>query len=358
MAVNLLRSKMRADPGIRPSATAFIIQVDHEGSILQAASYRPHDGEKRHVTSIEPYEHDFIRGFIADAFNRYTLVGAGAIEMRLPFEMIGEIFMDMDLQTLFAFHDTNNSARSLVMRKFEVRVILAIALDIVCVMLRTGAAPYITLRKLYEQLCKRECDFCNKRLGSLIHLMTCNRLCSTCMHDHAPKMVSMASAKDVLCLPNHILNTLPFMSTLTRAGGQPSTILVPLHKLLEAYQVYHNGALVPGFLEGQLDMSATYVSQSLTAAVTYNPHANAVENMVSCKGCRLRCVKTYYQDPYGGLEPRVEYEGITNAEKKQAIKAERTVYTETEFIEHFKVCGPAQQLWEEHLEMTAMTQMG
>lgn len=107
-----------------------------------------------------PSQHDGIRQSITSPFQRSSNPALGPLE-RLPAELLNNILLGLDLQSLFNFGQTNLKSREAVYSLKQYRLVLSHGLNLVCALLRTGVATSVSLLDCYRALCTKACAICD-----------------------------------------------------------------------------------------------------------------------------------------------------------------------------------------------------
>lgn len=97
----------------------------------------------------------------------------------LPEELLGDIFVQLDLQSLVDFRRVNQRAMQVVNSIPQFRTIVKHSLSPLRSMINTGAASRVTCQDLFEAMSRWKCRLCDDFAG-FIYLFDCSRLCSLC----------------------------------------------------------------------------------------------------------------------------------------------------------------------------------
>lgn len=98
---------------------------------------------------------------------------------RLPAELTGMVFAELDLDTLTKFRSVSKSARTTVDNLFQYRNIMNHAPQILRAVLALRTAKFFTLNDLDAALMSNTCKDCGE-FGAYFHVPTCERVCYKC----------------------------------------------------------------------------------------------------------------------------------------------------------------------------------
>lgn len=138
----------------------------------------------------------------------------------LPGELLDEVLVSLDLQTLTSFRLVNHRAMSLVDSLHEYAAVLRHCPDVIRAVVSIHADSF-SCQTLYDTLSTSRCSTC-ERFGAHLYLVTCRRVCYFCFTqrlDYFP--VSAAQAAQYTGLERGELETLPrVLSLLGRYTGE------------------------------------------------------------------------------------------------------------------------------------------
>ncbi|KAH6854075.1 hypothetical protein B0I37DRAFT_421381 [Chaetomium sp. MPI-CAGE-AT-0009] len=271
-----------------------------------------------------PSEHLPVRASIAASFDHASSRGLGVLE-RLPLELLYDVVLRLDMLSIFRLRQTNRRARQVVDGLKEYRIAASHGLDCLRALLHTGLAGDVSLSDFYNALCTESCALCGAFSG-FIFLPTWTRCCFTCL-GAAPEtqLRTLASVQKQFGFTMAELGslrrfkTLPGIYTPDKVPHESPTEVVSLYQAIllsgqqaeleEAYWSRHYGPR---------DVGSKYNFMGACALAHYNKRTGEVEHGVSCAGCLHASV-------WGGGRDRV--------------------YAKAGFLQHFKWCGPARELW-------------
>lgn len=98
----------------------------------------------------------------------------------VPLELMQQVFMDLDIQTLVNFCFVNRRALEMVEGSHQTSEIMTLGEGAIRGMLRTGTAKGTTCREFYDMLCTYKCKTCG-HFGGYIYLITFTRVCIKCL---------------------------------------------------------------------------------------------------------------------------------------------------------------------------------
>lgn len=296
------------------------LRPEDEDGIIWASAFHREDFDFA-VIWFPPSEHEAIIASIASA-DREPTTTLGHID-RLPVELIHQMCLHLDILSLFRFRQTNTRARKLLETLREYRIVTTVALNALCALLRSRAAPWVTLGEFYDLLCTHNCSVCSQGYGNLVFLPTWIRCCSSCLRLHAPKLrvTTVVSARRDLDLSEESLAKIPILETIPgvyspvlgdygRFESGPSQDQVFQRRRVAFVSIQTALSHVPETPKRPVTPTTRLAFQACCALPSYDPRTSEVENGVSCAGCRLN-----------------------------------KVYSRKGFIEHFASCRKARILW-------------
>ncbi|GKZ34216.1 hypothetical protein AbraIFM66950_004401 [Aspergillus brasiliensis] len=300
--------------------------------IIRVTSYHRHDYDLA-VIRTDPKIHDPIRDVLTQTTNIIILDSSlGSLDV-FPLEIVYEICLYLDIQSLFRFHRVNRRARQLASASRYYKAVVTHAVEAVYITLRTGIASWYTISDLYAVLCIKNCESCDA-FGGFIFLPLFMRCCFTCIADEALPYVLPAS------------NVRPYLKR--RAG--PISRLVPTVKSLPGFysleetqrkrrfELILENSISTIFPSAEVEKSPGKVSRDtelqpymVTTALPYlDNESDVIEKGVSCSGCQIALEKDLWSS-------RV---------KSNVCDKRDRVYSHEGFMEHFKSCQEARKLWD------------
>lgn len=138
----------------------------------------------------------------------------------LPGELLDEILVSLDLQTLTTFRLVNNRAMSLVDSLHQYVTVLKHCPDVIRAVISIHAESF-SCQTLYDTLSTSRCHTC-KSFGAYLYLITCRRVCYFCFTKHLDYFpVSAAQVNQYTSPERGQLETLPrVLSLMGRYTGE------------------------------------------------------------------------------------------------------------------------------------------
>lgn len=149
-----------------------------EQDYLAVTAYTPEPSEKAMIW-FPPDEHAMVHAMLMNAFEQSATAKLGDIEP-LPYELLREICLALDIESLFRFKQVNRSARVTVTSLWEYKKIAEHAPGALCAILRTGIGQYFTIKDLAKVFRTQTCTSCGL-FGGFIQLLEFSRYCKACI---------------------------------------------------------------------------------------------------------------------------------------------------------------------------------
>ncbi|KAH8733112.1 hypothetical protein GQ44DRAFT_781942 [Phaeosphaeriaceae sp. PMI808] len=145
--------------------------------------------------------------------------GIGVLDT-LPTELLDEVLLELDLDTLFTFRRVNRRAKEVVDCLPQYEAIVTYAPNTLMGIQNIKTGSWITCRRLYEKLCTPECSDCGN-FGGYLHLIACNRLCSPCLSWELDRIPYFSCITGVTRKLNPLLvDSLPHATYIDEKGVQ------------------------------------------------------------------------------------------------------------------------------------------
>ncbi|KAI1162504.1 hypothetical protein F5B18DRAFT_623895 [Nemania serpens] len=309
------------------------VREDQVDAIIEKAAYHRHEF-CRSVIYFPPYTHDEIRHSIGTPFQRtFSDMGAGSLD-RLPLELMYNVFLQLDMHSLFRFRQANLRARQLLDSLSQYQIVVSHGLNLFRALLRTGLAVYTRLSVFFDTLCEISCVYCG-RFAGFVSILVWRRCCFQCLHSRPEvKVQTLASAYSQLRMNRHHLRYLVTMRTLPGAyammHARENAIMV-LVATPDAQRV--TGRQPPtrerSHYDAMEERDAKLSFMASCALPHYDRATKKVQYGLSCAGCDR------------------EWAGSNDSSLAQwTLRAQDRVYDKRSFISHFKRCVKAQRLWE------------
>jgi hypothetical protein len=306
-------------------------QDEAEGdAIIRVTTYHRRDYDEQAI-NFGPYVHAKVRHSIIDPFEDAPVSNLGVLET-FPNELLQQICLELDMETLFKLRQVNRRAREVVTITRQYRAIADHALDAFLATLQTGAAKYITLTQLYGALTQKSCDNCGA-FGGFLFIPTVTRCCLECMNNTT---ISMAFP---LChvKPLTDMGLVKLRRSLTVVRSVPGWYgcgekvkfrrqeIVACSQALELVEAVHGAEKAAEMREHFQKSRWTSCCSESKPAVSVNmaffdPVTSKAYRSYYCKGCGMDSVSRW---------------------NRRWDKA----YSREEFLAHFSTCQQAQKLW-------------
>lgn len=215
----------------------------------------------------------------------------------LPTEIICEVIRNLDLVTLLGFQRTNRRAREFVATLPEYALVIKFASNVLCAVLSMNYGRFFTISDVYTALRTRHCSGGCDSFAPYVFLATLSRCCQLCRI----RVWQMAYAYGDMTPTTYPIRTTP------TAGAR--------FNLLQA------GATLSYRARVKIGTSMPFVETRLGR--TREQHG------VFCTGCAARPKSVWFPSRWMSAHRMEE------------------IYAEDEYLEHFRWCRKAQQLWGE-----------
>lgn len=250
--------------------------------------------------------HAKIRSSISTPFSRRPVTDLGAFH-ELPLELLWDIFLRLDIQSVFRFRQVNRIARQSVDSLKEYNLVATHGLDAYCALLQTHSTLHASLHDFVSVLSISSCSQCGC-YGGFISLLTWQRCCFCCIR-HAPELQvrTLASLRSQINLDKVQLRELQTLKTLP-------------------------GEYTREQKHGELTYSKRRLNvTSLHQAVMSIESPSRAHKLLSAKRTHRAGEKGLYR--------------FSSDTFDMAWSISKRVYDHEGFLEHFQWCGEAQRLW-------------
>ncbi|KAK3897800.1 hypothetical protein C8A05DRAFT_38625 [Staphylotrichum tortipilum] len=235
--------------------------------------------------TIHPSQHETIRPSLLHTLGQSQTYALGNLS-RLPFEIVSMIALELDVSSAFRLSHVNRTARELLSSVREFRHLRKHAVEAMCVLLRTGAAGYVSVSALYNTLTTRDCGLCGA-FGGFLFLPNATRCCLTCVASAPETRVGylsrVADASGITTRELKKSRRMPLVNTLPDSRR----CLVAAEHAVEVIKA-------SGVEEEEAKAAVARWPDSLTLrfqAATSLPYldrwSGEAEAGLSCKGCQL-----------------------------------------------------------------------
>lgn len=322
-------------PGYR-SANEYQFGEEHTDAIIRTSAYHRRDYCLSVVWYL-PREHVDIRPSIATPFQHTSNVGLGSLDW-LPFELLHDMLLCLDIHSLFKFRQVNHASRQIVDSIKQYQLIVSHGLNLLCALLRTRLAIHVSLFDFYNALCMKTCTLCGE-FGGFISLLIWKRCCIRCLQGSPETQVrTLASVRKQLHMNKaesarlKSFKSLPGIYSMNETIQKSRVTIVSLHQAtLVCRRQSHTLAQPP---PASLDRIRKFNSMGSCALPYYDKQTGRVEHGISCAGCQLA----------------IEKDIIYTMDMKWGYEARDKVYAQDGFLDHFRWCEQAQLLWKSSCE--------
>lgn len=301
-------------------------------AILRVATYPRRDWDLA-VARVNPARHGPVRHSLLR-----PPAGPAATLGRLdifPTEVLNEICLHLDMASLFYFRHVNKRASQVVHGLPSYQFLVEHAFDAWCVVLRTGIASYFPLPHLTAALHTENCRLCGS-FGGYVFVPALIRCCQTCMTS-SPKLrvVTEASLKNYF--PNKLLSQVarrvPMLKSLSPKYARHLESQERATYVLSEQQVLRECQPRGPYHSRMVREEAPLAREMATTGMVFVDKASGrVEDGVSCSGCHVG---------YEAALERADHEQV-----RKHMRVLGKVYSQRGFLDHFKACPEAQELWE------------
>lgn len=310
------------------SVTEYRFREEQADAIVRATAYHRRDFCLS-VIWFSPREHAGIRPSIATPFRRNSNTGLGSLD-RLPFDLLHDVLLHLDMHSLFKFRQINLGSRQTVDSLKQYQVVVSHGLNLLCALLRTQLATGVSLFVFYCALCTKACTLCGN-FGGFISLLTWTRCCFKCLQG-APQIQvqTLAAVRKQFHLKKAELDQLRSFKTLPGIYSMEESV----RKSRITVVSLHQATLVskpqpPTLAQANSGRNQKFNFMGSCALPYYDRRTGRVERGISCAGCQLA----------------IEKDIIGSRGEKWAYEARDKVYAQDGFLEHFRWCEQAQLLW-------------
>ncbi|KAJ6786817.1 hypothetical protein PWT90_02645 [Aphanocladium album] len=117
----------------------------------------------------------------------------------LPTELLHHILLDCDMRSLAHLQRTNKSMKAVVDSVPARRDVMEHSLDLMRILQATGADRFLACRDIHAALCRHRCEDCDCP-GAYLYLLTCRRLCCTCLTEERYRAFRVEQATEQFAL--------------------------------------------------------------------------------------------------------------------------------------------------------------
>jgi len=337
-------------PSWNRSKTEYQFGEEQADAIVETLSYQLENLEK--VLIWYPLEkHNIIHSSITTPFPRPSTAGQGSLDC-LPLELLHDVLLRLDLQSLFKLRQTSLRSRETVNSLSQYQTVVKYGLNLLCALFQTKLASRISLLDFYDALCTSACGVCGE-FGGYMSLTSWTRCCLECLKS-APELRvrTLASARKRLGLTKtqaDQLNSFRILPDMCYMGGfsKSRVAIVSAHQatLVSGKQqdvvTPHSGTQAMRIRSRKLAFNAS------CSLPYYDRRTGQIERGLNCAGCRIS-FDYMSQDPEDLDEPTPTDWFDETADKlyNEEYAARNKLYGRNGFLEHFRWCKEAQRFWE------------
>lgn len=311
------------------SATEYKFCKKQADAICQTAAYHRRDYDLAVVWFVAR-EHADIRASIATPFPKSSDKGLGSLE-KLPLELLYDVLVCLDMHSLFKFRQICLRSRELVDSLHRYQMVASHGLNAFCALLRTHLAD-VSLIDFYDTLCIKFCTLCGE-FGGFVSLLTWKRCCFWCLQT-APELQvqTVAAARKQFRLTKAEINelktfkTIPGIYSMDETTQKSRITVVSVDQITSLVKRNHPTL-------SQLERSSRREKLNFMGAVALPYYDNAtgkVDGGLSCAGCQLA----------------LEKDIIGARGEDWAFRVRDKIHSRDGFLDHFRWCLQAQNLWE------------
>lgn len=316
----------------------FASQADEDNAKLRLFAYHPQLQRnivtvKKEISDAYQLSNDITVPQTDDSNNSPRMnMNAGKLE-KLPLEIQIEILLQFDLESLSKLRAISGHVRQIVDQMIRpYRDAVAHAPAALVALHQTSMADHFTVLDFANALYSEKCIKCNN-FGSILHLLTCKRICYGCLiasSDYRPLTARAAKAK--YGLDNKTVKDLPTLRSLPGLYSYSTREYERRFYLIDQVAAYNAGIKFHGSLEAMKnhvrgkpygawaddrpdDVPRGNTNRYMTATSfpSFNPRTHVVDWGVSCSFCLLTQI-------YPGMSKR-EFlsDHLPNCEKSNKV---------------------------------------
>ncbi|KAJ3466587.1 hypothetical protein MRS44_004151 [Fusarium solani] len=265
----------------------------------------------------------------------------GVLDLLTP-ELIVIILLQLDTVSYLQFRRVNRHARVIATRLHEYKLVSTHGLEGLVAILRTKLGECFTIKDLYRPLVTYSCKVCGG-FGCFLYLPDCTRCCLPCLSE-APEL-------RMTNVSNLVTQFSPVEGLTEYHQRELRPVLHPVRGkyCLQSYRSVRTGRqLMPTrqvvarlrsldvpekAIEAAVYRMADWESNRFASAAMYpwyNAQRGEADRGVNCRGIQLHLERIV---PPGMVEPEDER------------KHRDQVFLRAGFLQHFKTCSFAQDLW-------------
>jgi hypothetical protein len=319
------------------SKAEYMLDAQNKNTIIDVTSYHRRDYDLATI-KFNPADHQPVRESLLNHFLNPVHASLGDLD-QFPLELLHEICLTLDVQSLFHFRQLNRRSRQIVGALRQYQPAIEYGLDAFRALLKTGVAQHIPTSKLFSTLSEQDCHICSS-FGGFIFLSCYSRCCFGCLIS-APQLRARtlpSVAKELGIAPRSLrkstpsLHTIPGIYSLGQVSRKRRMYIIAKSQLqLEAINRHGRAAATANTQELAKTPILTFMA---AAALPYfNERTKSIQRGVCCKGCQVA----------------VEMGLVVSTGDGTSHKARDRVYSHKGFLRHFQWCAQAQDMCEAFL---------
>lgn len=230
-----------------------------------------------------------------------TEIGLGYLD-RLPFELLSDVLLYLDIRSLLGFKQVNHSSAKFVNTITRFSTIKRHCPDILRAAIGIRADSF-SLNTLYETLTAHDCATCG-RSGNYLYLITCKRVCYFCFTEHAdyfPLSSTMAANVTGLSL-KQVKKQLPYIHSVPGRYGTGGRSYTSRNLLFDRQAVLKARAVSQDLAVENHQQSHRYNPRrymSIVIAPYLGPSIDSVDWGFYCHSCSIASrPSTHFRNHY------------------------------------------------------------
>jgi hypothetical protein len=316
------------------SEREYSLDEQDENAIIDIVSYHRRDHDM-FIIRFNPADHQPVRESLLHPFLQLPNVGLGDLDL-LPIELLHEICLTLDVQSLFHFRQLNRRSRQIVSALRQYQPVIEYGLDAFRALLKTGVAQHISTSKIFSTLCEQNCHICSS-FGGFVFLPCYTRCCFRCLESAQElRVVTLQSAaKEIGIAPASLRKSVPLLHTIPGIYSfgevsQKKRIHIIARSQLQLEEVDGHGPIAPAEDTQELAKTPVITFMAVIPLPHFNERTKSVQRGLYCKGCDV------------ALETGLI---VLTGDRTIELALDR-VYSREGFLRHFQWCAQAQEMWE------------
>ncbi|KAI6362315.1 hypothetical protein MCOR25_006262 [Pyricularia grisea] len=306
------------------STTEYSFREDEADAIIKTVGFGSRWYDEMAVR-FPPEDHANAVSSLSQPFNRISTERLGSLDC-LPLELLQDVMLRLDLQSLFRFRQSNAKAREMVGTLKDLYTLRHVQ-----------HTAEISLHDLAQLVCTKDCAVCGD-FASMIFLPPWIRYCYTCLFVSCEASVqTKAWVRKNLSLNKAQVKKLATLKTLAGSYDKSGRTVFKVRKDIISLYRACKVAGVARLCETFKRLSSAICLMACCCAPYYNTRAGKVTHGFRCAGCYK-----WYMDQ---LELDDDF-WLGSPMEMLESRADSALHDRDSFLEHFKRCGEGQRLWE------------